>query len=201
MGRNTAITAIALAVVVAALSGCGPSYSCKDSYTGVQCQSLSAVYDKEVLHMGGPQEKASSDKEKAPEDKGQVKVSPEEEVVRNLEITKRAPIRVLPKVISIWIAPWEDGEGDLHKPELIWSDISDRRNRWLFGEKAPEDLLMGSRLMKLEDAGSGDEEKGGPQKKEDKTAVKPQLQGQQRPQPQVKALFGSGQSGFQGPGQ
>jgi conjugal transfer pilus assembly protein TraV len=58
------------------------------------------------------------------------------DLIRGLHTDESLPLRVPPKVIRIWIAPWEDGDGDLHQPEYIYSEISDKRGRWLFGEKA-----------------------------------------------------------------
>ena len=42
------------------------------------------------------------------------------------------PVRTNAMVMRIWIAPWEDKEGDLHAPGLVFKEIVGRR--WNFGE-------------------------------------------------------------------
>jgi len=59
----------------------------------------------------------------------------DEEIVRRLGLDERKPVRIPPKIIRVWIAPWEDSDGDLHQPGYIYSEIMDRRGRWLFGER------------------------------------------------------------------
>jgi len=56
-------------------------------------------------------------------------------LVKGTAYEAKIPVRVPPKVIRIWIAPWEDADGDLHQPGYIFSEINDKRGRWAFGEK------------------------------------------------------------------
>lgn len=37
-------------------------------------------------------------------------------------------LRVPPKVMRIWIAPWEDSRGDLHAPGYLYTEIEPRRS-------------------------------------------------------------------------
>lgn len=107
-------------LVPAVLAGCastmsgmdgGSQFSCK-APDGVTCSSLSGVYANVVannlpaLRKGG---------------KGGAKESP----IAAGEIVGRAPssgepIHSQPKVLRIWIAPWEDSEGDLHDQSYVY---------------------------------------------------------------------------------
>jgi conjugal transfer pilus assembly protein TraV len=62
-------------------------------------------------------------------------LDPGVEIVKNMDYRGKLPVRVAPKVIRIWIAPWEDSDGDLNQPGYVFSEINDKRGRWLFGEK------------------------------------------------------------------
>lgn len=50
-------------------------------------------------------------------------------------------LRVPPKVMRIWIAPWEDSRGDLHAPGYLYTEIEPRR--WSLGAPAePEPVAL-----------------------------------------------------------
>lgn len=121
------------------ISGCGPKFSCTENLEGIKCDPPSKVYERYLYQES-------------------MKVSPEignEGAVaelRKFSKTERAfidtmqekvinkPLRVPPKIIKIWIAPWEDGDGDLHGGEVIFSEISPTKGRWILGEKDKGDL-------------------------------------------------------------
>jgi conjugal transfer pilus assembly protein TraV len=107
---------------------CSAKYACKDKVNleGEKCDSITEVYEKKVIGSEVP-EKEKVKKEEV--------VSEEIEAVRGLSYEEGKPIRLPPRVIRIWIAPWEDSDGDLHQPSYIYSEISPKRGRWLFGEK------------------------------------------------------------------
>lgn len=42
------------------------------------------------------------------------------------------PVRTNAQVMRIWVAPWEDKDGDLHAPGIVYKEIAGRR--WNFGE-------------------------------------------------------------------
>lgn len=44
------------------------------------------------------------------------------------------PIRLPAQVLRVWIAPWEDGHGDLHAPGYVYTEVVPRR--WSLGEPA-----------------------------------------------------------------
>jgi len=111
---------------------CSTKYACKDKVNleSEKCDSITEVYEKKVIGVERPSEEKSIKKEKREE-------SDSESVgfVRGLSYGEEKPIRLPPRVIRIWISPWEDLDGDLHQPSYIYSEISPGRGRWLFGEK------------------------------------------------------------------
>ena len=48
-------------------------------------------------------------------------------------INQPLPIRTLPVVMRIWVAPWEDEAGDLHADGYMYTEIEERR--WNLGDK------------------------------------------------------------------
>jgi len=94
------------------------------------------MYEIKMRGKADPQDKDSGDKkEKTPpvqiQHQGDMSVA----LVKGAAYEAKIPVRVPPKVIRIWIAPWEDADGDLHQPGYIFSEINDKRGRWAFGEK------------------------------------------------------------------
>lgn len=54
---------------------------------------------------------------------------------------KAVPIRTRSKVMRIWVAPWESGDGDLQVSGLVFTELEERR--WNIGvphEKGPVEL-------------------------------------------------------------
>lgn len=123
------------------LISCSARFACKDvvDIEGEKCDPISVVYEKKMLGDEKTIEK-EKDKQKDKKVKKDKEIdvsfpSEEVEVVRNLLYEEEKPVRLPPRVIRIWIAPWEDSDGDLHQPSYIYSEISPKKGRWLFGEK------------------------------------------------------------------
>lgn len=112
---------LATAVMLPAiLTGCASTMSGLDGETkfackapeGVSCASLSGVYANAVADNLPALRK---------EGKGEGEALP----AKSGEIIGRAPssgdpIRTRPKVLRVWIAPWEDSDGDLHDQSYIY---------------------------------------------------------------------------------
>lgn len=113
---------IATAIMISTLlGGCastmsgldgGSQFSCK-APDGVTCSSLSGVYANAVAN-NLPALRKSGKPDNA-----------ERSNVGGREIAGRAPvsgdpIRTQPKVLRVWIAPWEDMDGDLHDQSFIY---------------------------------------------------------------------------------
>ena len=138
MGSRTNVL-FAIVVSVAVLtSGCAPKFACEGSVNldDPRCNSVSNMYEIKMRGKADPQDKDSGDKkEKTPpvqiQHQGDMSVA----LVKGAAYEAKIPVRVPPKVIRIWIAPWEDADGDLHQPGYIFSEINDKRGRWAFGEK------------------------------------------------------------------
>ncbi|WP_126448289.1 type IV conjugative transfer system lipoprotein TraV [Sulfuricystis multivorans] len=103
------------------MGGCASTMSGLDGETkfackapeGVSCASLSGVYANAVANNLPALRK---------EGKGEARAAAP---AKSGEIIGRAPssgdpIRTQPKVLRIWIAPWEDSEGDLHDQSYIY---------------------------------------------------------------------------------
>lgn len=131
-----------LIVVVLYISGCAPKFACEGSVNldDPRCNSVSNMYDIKMRGKADTQvqhEEDDGDEKKA-------KAPPVQEpqgadmgvaLVQGSAYEAKVPVRVPPKVIRIWIAPWEDADGDLHQPGYIFSEINDKRGRWVFGER------------------------------------------------------------------
>ncbi len=136
---------ISIIAVLLILTSCSAKYACKDrvDIEGEKCDPITAVYEKKMLGRDvvspqGEKEVSTKKKAKLSPSQGAPKESASSEdvdTVRSLSLEGEKPIRLPPRVIRIWIAPWEDGDGDLHQPSYIYSEISPKRGRWLFGEK------------------------------------------------------------------
>jgi len=135
------------------LTSCSTRYACKDrvDIEGEKCDPITTVYEKKILGI----------------EKDERVSTPSEEVdtVRSLYYGEEKPLRLPPRVIRIWVAPWEDSDGDLHQPSYIYSEISPRRGRWLFGEK---EVITTQPILRPMEKPSEDLKKTESEKKEDK---------------------------------
>ncbi|MFC6674123.1 type IV conjugative transfer system lipoprotein TraV [Marinobacterium aestuariivivens] len=124
-------------------------YACPGMPSGVQCMSARDVYaatnDGQVPRPMSPEEiEATADS--TPDKTGQ-RASPSsplkssgDEVINNYVAprlpNKPVPIRTPAQVMRIWIAPWEDTNGDLIVTGYIYTEIEPRR--WVIGDSTPE---------------------------------------------------------------
>lgn len=157
------------------LTSCSARYACKDrvDIEGEKCDPITTVYEKKILGNGGPSPKERA-KTITPEKEERVSTPSEDvDTVRSLYYVEEKPLRLPPRVIRIWVAPWEDSDGDLHQPSYIYSEISPRRGRWLFGEKEaittqpilrpmekPSEDLKKTESEKKEEQGKREDKKG-----------------------------------------
>lgn len=112
-----------LAIVVFGLGGCAGTmsgitgdskFACK-APDGVTCSSLSGVYANAVANNLPAMRKEG----KGGEASGYLATQPAGEIIG------RAPsagdvIRSQPKILRVWIAPWEDTDGDLHDQSYVY---------------------------------------------------------------------------------
>ncbi len=116
-------------IVALGLNGCAGSltglegeskFACK-APDGVTCSSLSGIYANAVannlpaLRKEGKGAQAATTQTKGALITGAVASSGD-------------PLRIQPKVLRIWIAPWEDTEGDLHDQSYLY--VVANSGRW-----------------------------------------------------------------------
>lgn len=179
-----------LLLVVAALflSGCGSKLACNNAKGGVRCETITSVYESiqagekiddkkpwnfyyEKSDRGGSPSGGDKRSKKAVKSYSD---DPASDVVRNLDINDKKPLRLPTKIIGIWIAPWVDTQGDLRKPEMIYSEIQDKRGRWLFGEEevSYSDYVTNPVRRVLEERDSKDKQEKPKEVKEQPKGVK-----------------------------
>ncbi len=117
--------AIAMSLT-ATLTGCastlsgldgGSRFACK-APDGVTCSSLSGVYANAVadnLPALRKQEKVEQAHNQAP-----IPIPKQEKGIVGSAPSSGDPIRAQAKVLRIWVAPWEDSEGDLHDQAYLY---------------------------------------------------------------------------------
>jgi conjugal transfer pilus assembly protein TraV len=129
------------------LSGLGGSsdFACA-APDGVSCSSLSGNYANSIAgnFPDGGNKKKSKDKDSTPSWQGS-------------QITGKAPdsgnpLRTDTKVLRIWLAPWEDVEGDLHDQSYIY--VVTNTGRWVV-EHAQQNIINGYRPTTLVKAAGG----------------------------------------------
>jgi len=141
------VTLLGLGGCASNLSGIGgtPTYACK-APAGAQCTSVSGVYAnagqgaRQLLGLdahraigsgalGAPASTATT---------GSPTASP-----GAAPAPSAAALRTAPRVLRLWIAPWEDSDGDLHEASTV--NVLIDHGRWLIERvrPAPRGLRMG----------------------------------------------------------
>jgi conjugal transfer pilus assembly protein TraV len=131
--------ALGLSGCASNLSGVGgsPTYACK-APAGAQCTSVSGVY----ANAGqGARQLLGSD---APRAVGSAALGTAASTTPTLSppaalaavpATTPAALRSAPRVLRLWIAPWEDSDGDLHEASTVHVLID--HGRWLIERVRP----------------------------------------------------------------
>ncbi len=129
---------LATIAIAGILQGCSflgvgqGDFSCPGGIEGVRCMSARQVYQatesSDTVKMVSEDDK--SDNKKNPDrNSGQSHASQ----VAVPSIKQPIPIRTQAKVMRIWMAPWEDEEGDLHADGYLYTEIESRR--WNLGDQ------------------------------------------------------------------
>jgi conjugal transfer pilus assembly protein TraV len=120
----------AMVVLVAlGLTGCAGTltglegeskFACK-APDGVTCSSLSGIYANAVANNLPALRK---------ERKGEQAATPQskDSVITGQAASSGDPLRIQPTVLRIWIAPWEDTDGDLHDQSYLY--VVANAGRW-----------------------------------------------------------------------
>lgn len=125
----TLVFALVLAGCASTLSGVGGAdgYACK-APEGALCTSVSGVYANTAQGMPKPPEKQSPLAN--PAIYGATSIAPDSNATGSGD-----PIRSHPRVLRLWIAPWEDADGDLHEAALV--NVLVDTGRWLIEHVRP----------------------------------------------------------------
>ena len=136
----------ATAAAAALLTGCSSlsgldgtsSYGCK-APEGVKCDSVSGTYYNAIQNNLPSQRRGSSGRSDAPA--GERSMPPRSVaamVATTVTSTTQgdagaayvaAPLRSAPKVLRLWIKPWEDADRDLNGESLVYVQVDN--GRWL----------------------------------------------------------------------
>lgn len=128
-------------------------YACPGRKNGVTCASTREIYDRthnDQVPIGVPIEVAQRSENTLKKENDLTKGSkPNRDALkeeRNTQVVENyispnlplgeIPIRTPAKVMRIWLAPWEDEEGDLNISGYIYTEIEPRK--WVITE--PKDL-------------------------------------------------------------
>lgn len=134
---------VALLVGVAAtlLGGCAStmsglggegSYACK-APVGSQCTSVSGVYANSI--HGQPPASALPKPAKGPASTAPVATTASASTAAPGLSAPQPALRSQPRVLRLWIAPWEDADGDLHEASVVHVLVD--TGRWLIERVLP----------------------------------------------------------------
>ncbi len=129
---------LTLGCVLASLSGCGSlsgmggtsEFSCS-APDGVSCESVSGVYTNALagtLPSQQPKKRPEGDSEDSSEkttppqyiEAQQPTISPKDMAAMDSGM----PIRQPPRILRVWVAPWEDESGDLHDQKYFYTVVN-----------------------------------------------------------------------------
>ena len=132
------VTAIAtlLGGCASTMSGLGGegSYACK-APVGSQCTSVSGVYANSI--HGQPPASALAKPAKGPASTASAATGASASTPAPALSTPASAIRSQPRVLRLWIAPWEDADGDLHEACVVHVLVD--TGRWLIERILPAD--------------------------------------------------------------
>lgn len=150
------IKALGGILVAMSVTGCASvlnvgesEYACKGMPEGVQCMSVVDVYN--ATHDGSPiSSRVGNDDVVASHESGtgvsseQIREDREAAFINTFVAphlpNQPIPIRTPAVVMRIWVAPWEDKNGDLITTGFVHTEIEPRR--WVIGHHTPQPPAM-----------------------------------------------------------
>lgn len=171
----------AAGLLLVALTGCtsflsvgSPEYACSGLPEGAACQSTRDIYESThdgnvPLKLLNEEEQASAKTKKKSRSKSKQRSTDAEKVEVVTEVARdpvidnyvapRLPDRPIPirtpaQVMRIWIAPWEDTNGDLVTNGYVYTEIEPRR--WVIGQQGAAEPTV---LKPLQTLGSKQRQK------------------------------------------
>ena len=97
---------------------------------GPQCLSTTEAY--QVTNQALPETPSHQDNPAEPQALPDQSIPVQQPVPK---IDDPTPIRTPSQVMRIWIAPWEDADGDLMVSSYVYTELEPRR--WMIGKAAP----------------------------------------------------------------
>ncbi|HOX90498.1 MAG TPA: type IV conjugative transfer system lipoprotein TraV [Burkholderiaceae bacterium] len=127
-------TATLLGGCASTMNGLGGegSYACK-APVGSQCTSVSGVYANSI--HGQPPASALPKPAKGPASTAPVATTASASTAAPGLGAPQAALRSQPRVLRLWIAPWEDADGDLHEASVVHVLVD--TGRWLIERVLP----------------------------------------------------------------
>jgi len=141
------------AIACVSITGCSmlsigeADYACKGYDTrGVTCMSAREVYDATEnataisnADFNGTNEAEGREAQRKPAgagQNGQPTTQQHRTAGQYIRHTGPTPIRTQARVMRVWVDTYEDKQGDLHSPGLVYTEVESRR--WNIGQSAPE---------------------------------------------------------------
>ena len=131
------LVVLALAGCASTLSGVGGAdgYACK-APEGAMCTSVSGIYANSAQGMP---KLAKPSEQKSPS--GEPVAYGAKPLAAGKPAAVSSSLRSNPRILRLWIAPWEDADGDLHEQALVHVVVD--TGRWLIEHVRP---AAGSRV-------------------------------------------------------
>ncbi len=122
---------VLLATILAVLAGCA-SFSGLDASTqfackapdGILCESMSGIYANAAA-QNLPGQRVHRTPATAP----QAQPAASAPALLPRPLSSGTPLRTPPRVLRVWIAPWEDSDGDLHDQSYLYLTVD--TGRWV----------------------------------------------------------------------
>jgi len=134
MTARAALLALGCAALLAGCSASGldakSSFACK-APDGVTCMSVSGVYEtsrQNALPAQTPAPPPAAARDPAPGALSMPSSTSAQSPARRAPVTSGMPLRSAPRVLRIWLAPYEDSEGDLRDQTHIYVTVD--RGTW-----------------------------------------------------------------------
>lgn len=122
---------IVVVVMTTLLSGCATQYGCKGMPDDPKCLSTTEAYQVTDKALPEPPKVAAAAQPSLSASK--ISQPPQQQPVPKID--DPTPIRTPAQVMRIWIAPWEDSDGDLMVSNYVYTELEPRR--WMIGKSAP----------------------------------------------------------------
>jgi len=127
------ILPVLLGWIVFFSTGCATQYGCKGMPDDPKCLSTTEAYQVTDKALPEPSKSETPKSEAVKADA----IAPFPSHARQPvpKIDDPTPIRTPAQIMRIWIAPWEDSDGDLMVSGYVYTELEPRR--WMIGKSAP----------------------------------------------------------------